>query len=74
MMKQENLLKKLQEHKEIMVDYGKGYLSDKHILEKAIWSENKKAYISETGMWSMRLLLEILQGKVEGITLYDIQQ
>lgn len=74
MMKQENLLKKLQEHQPIIVDYGEGYLNNKHVLEKAIWDDNKKSYISITGIWSMRLLLEILQGKVEGMTIYDIQQ
>lgn len=68
-MKQEDLLKKLEEHKDIIVDYGKGHLDNKHVLEKATWDKDKKAYISETGIWDMKLLLEIIQGKVENVSI-----
>lgn len=69
MMKQENLLKKLREHQPIIVNYGKGYISDEDIKEKAIWDNNKNAYISETGIWDTKLLIEIARGEVENTTI-----
>ena len=72
MMKQENSLKKLKEHQPIIVDYGKGLLSNDHVLEKAIWNNEKNAYISETGIWNIKLLIEIATGKVEGMALYEV--
>ena len=65
MMKQEDLLKKLKEHKPIIVNYGKGYITDKEIKEKAIWDDDKKTYISDTGIWDIKLLIEIAKGEVK---------
>lgn len=64
-MKQEDLLKRLKEHQPIVVNYGKGILSDKEIKEPAYWDEEKNMYASETGYWDTKLLIEIAQGKVE---------
>lgn len=64
-MKQDDLLKKLKEHQPIVVNYGKGYFSDKEIREPAYWDDEKNAYVSETGVWDTKLLVEIIQGRVE---------
>lgn len=68
-MKQEDLLKKLKEHQSIVVNYGKGFIFDSDIKEKAIWDEGINAYRSNTGIWSTKLLLEIAQGKIDGMKL-----
>lgn len=68
-MKQEDLLKKLKEHQLIVVNYGKGFIFDSDIKEKAIWDEEINAYRSNTGIWSTKLLLEIAQGKIDGMKL-----
>lgn len=73
-MKQEDLLKKLREHKPIIVSYGKGFISDNEILEKAIWDEERKAYTSETGIWDTKLLIEIAQGKAENLSISIAQE
>lgn len=69
MMKQEDLLKRLQEHKPIVVNYGKGYFTTDDVKEKAVWDDEIKAYISDTGIWDIKLLIDILQGKVENTKL-----
>lgn len=60
-----NLFKHLHEHKPIIINYGKGYFSDKDIKEKAYYDENIQRYVSETGVWSNNLIRQILRGDVE---------
>ncbi len=68
-MKQEDLLKRLKEHLPIVVNYGKGYFSNKDIKEPAYWDDNYNAYTSDTGIWDTKLLIEIAQGLVEDTTI-----
>lgn len=56
-------LKCLKEHKPIVVNYGK-YEDGRDILENSYWNEEKGKYASETGWWSMDLLIEIAKGEV----------
>ena len=58
----------LKEHKPIVVNYGKGFLSDEDIKEKAYYDEEIKKYRSETGIWGNKLLREIVRGEVEGMS------
>lgn len=64
MMKVYNHLK---EHKPIVINYGKGYLSNDDIKEIAYYDEEKQKYVSETGIWSNKLLKEIANDEVENI-------
>lgn len=72
MMKQEDLLKKLKEHQPIIVNYGKGQYDDKDIKELAVWSDKQNAYISETGIWDTKLLIEIARGEVENTSIEKV--
>lgn len=73
MKKTEDLLKKLKEaiknHEPIIVNYGKGYISGEDVKELTFWSNEKNRYISETGQWSTELLLDIIKGKVEDVSI-----
>ena len=68
-----NSLKILEEaiknKKSIIVNYGKGYSTSKNILEPAYWNEEKGTFISETGVWSLKLLYEIARGEVDDTTI-----
>lgn len=68
-MKLENLLQRLKEHKPIVVNYGKGYFTDADVKEEAYYDENKKKYVSETGVWDTNLLIEIARGEVENTSI-----
>ena len=72
-MKNENVLEALKKHKDIIVNYGKGFMSDRDIKELAYYDNSLNTYTSETGIWSKQLLLDILNGKVEGMSLELIQ-
>ena len=72
-MKKENVLKTLKEHKPIIVNYGKGYLSNKDIKELATYDYTLNTYTSSTGVWSKTLLNEILNDKVEDVSLELVQ-
>lgn len=69
MVKQENLLKKLREHQPIIVNYGKSEFEDRDIKELATWDKKRNAYVSETGIWDTKLLIEIARGEVENTTI-----
>ena len=69
MMKQENLLKKLREHQPIIVNYGRSEFEDRDIKEPATWDEKRNAYVSETGIWDTKLLIEIARGEVKNTTI-----
>lgn len=68
-MKNEKVLKAIDEHKPLIVNYGKGILSGLDIKEPAVWDDLKNVYTSETGIWSTKLLKEIARGEVEGATI-----
>ena len=61
----EKIFNHLKEHKPIIVNYGKGYLSDKEVKEPAYFDDEIKKYRSETGIWGNKLLREIARGEVE---------
>ena len=73
MKNDKDLLTRLEDHKPIIVNYGKGFLSDKEIKEESVWDDSKKAYISQTGTWDINLLIEIALGNVEGVSIECIQ-
>lgn len=64
-MKQESLLKKLREHQPIVINYGKGIITDKDIKDYATWDDEVQSYKDETGIWDIELLIDIAKGKVE---------
>ena len=68
MEKISNLLK---EHKPITINFGKGYFSDEEVKEKAYYDETIQKYRSETGIWSNKLIREILKGEVENTKLEE---
>lgn len=73
MMKTDDSLKKLKDaiknHEPIIVNYGKGYFSNEDIKEITFWSKDKNRYVSETGQWSTELLLDIIKGKIENLSI-----
>lgn len=73
-MKQEDLLKKLKEHQPIIVNYGRDELSKnkKEIKELAVWSNKENAYISDTGIWDTKLLIEIIRGEVKDTSIEKV--
>ena len=66
-MMNDMLFKQLKEHKPIIINYGKGIITDDEIKEVATYDEEIQKYRSETGIWSNKLLREILEGKIENI-------
>lgn len=65
----EKIFNHLKEHKPIIVNYGKGILSNEDVREEAYYDEEIKKYRSETGIWSNKLLKEIVRGEVEKTTI-----
>ena len=59
------IFKHLQEHKPIVINMGKGYLSDEEIKEEAWFDEELQKYRSDTGIYSNKLIREIVNGEVE---------
>ena len=55
----------LNEHKPIIINYGKGYFTNKDIREEAYYDNEIQKYRSNTGIWSNQLLREIANGEVE---------
>ena len=52
--------------KPIIINMGKGILSDEEVKEKLIWNEDLKTYVGEEiGIWSLKLLYEIARGEVD---------
>ena len=70
----EKIFKHLHEHKPIIINYGKGFLGDYEVKEKAYYNENIKKYVSSTGIWGNNLLRQIAKGEVDNtkIELEDI--
>lgn len=73
MKNNENLLTKYLERinnrEPLIINYGKGILSDKDIKDYATWDYKENCYRDETGKWSTELLIEIAKGEVEGTRL-----
>jgi len=65
MMTKDLIFKHLQEHKPIVINMGKGYLSDDDIKEKVWFDEEIQKYRSDTGIYSNKLIREIVNGEVE---------
>lgn len=55
----------MENKKPIIINYGKGYFSDKVIKEKAEYDNSIGKYRDSTGVWDMKLLLEIARGEVK---------
>lgn len=53
----------------IIINYGKGLLSDNYIKDYATWDYELGKYTDETGQWDTELLIDIAKGIVEGATL-----
>lgn len=72
-MKTKNSLEELkvaiEQHKPLLVNYGKGFLSDNDVIDHATWDESIGKYRDEIGIWDTKLLLEVAQGKVDDTTL-----
>ena len=69
MMTQKNLLKQLEEHKPIIINYGKGYYTDEDLKDYAKWDEEKNTYKDDAGIWKIELLIDIAKGNIEGTKL-----
>ena len=59
------MLQRLKEHKPIIINYGKGILTDEDVRDYATWDDEIQKYRDDTGIWSTELLLEIIKGNVE---------
>lgn len=59
------MLQRLKEHKPIIINYGKGILTDEDVKDYATWDDEIQKYRDDTGIWSTELLLEIIKGNVE---------
>lgn len=72
-MKIENLLDKLKmaikNHEPLIVNYGEGNYKKEDIKEITYWNTSKNKYDSETGQWSIELLMEIAKGKIPGYSI-----
>ena len=66
-MKKEEILNNLKLHKPIVINYGKGIITNEEVKEDAYYDETIQKYRSETGIWSNKLLKEILDDKVENV-------
>lgn len=73
MKENKNLLEKyletIRNKQPIIINYGKGFISDKEIKDYASWDYEEGKYRDETGMWNTELLIDIAKGKVEGTRL-----
>ena len=58
-------MQRLKEHKPIIINYGKGILTDEDVKDYATWDDEIQKYRDDTGIWSTELLLEIIKGNVE---------
>lgn len=61
------LFNHLKEHKPIIINYGKGIITDKEIKEVATYDETIQKYRSDTGIWSNKLLRQILNNEIKNI-------
>lgn len=59
----------IKNHEPIIINYGKGYITQEDIKEVTLWNSEKNRYISETGQWSADLLQDIARGEVPNISI-----
>lgn len=69
MMMKDIVFNRLKEHKPIIVNYGKGIISNEEIKEVAYYDDKIQKYRSETGIWSNKLLREILNNEIKNMKL-----
>ena len=67
MMMKDIISNQLKEHKPIIINYGKGIITNEDVKEKAYYDEKEQKYVSETGIWSNKLLRQILNNEVEDV-------
>lgn len=65
----EKIFDYLKEHKPIIINYGKGFITEEEIKEEAYYDESIQKYRSETGIWSNNLIREIANGEVKDTTI-----
>ena len=63
----EKIFNHINEHKPIIVNYGKGTITEEDVKEEAYYDESIQKYRGEMGIWSNKLLREIVRGEVEGV-------
>ena len=69
MMTKDLIFKHLQEHKPIVINMGKGFLSDNDVKEDVWYDEEIQKYRSDTGVYSNKLIREIVNGEVPNTTI-----
>lgn len=67
MMMKDIVSNHLKEHKPIIINYGKGIITNEDVREKAYYDDKEQKYVSETGIWSNKLLRQILNNEIEDI-------
>ena len=61
------LLNAIENKRPLIINYGKGKLSNNDIKDYAYWNDERQAYVDETGYWDIELLLDIAKGEIENI-------
>ena len=64
-----DLLEWIENKKPLTINYGKGYFTDQDIKDYATWDWSIGKYRDATGIWDMKLLLEIARGEVPETTI-----
>lgn len=60
----------IKNHKPIVINYGKGTITDDEIKDYATWDEKEQAYRDETGVWTKEnILIDIAEGRVPYATI-----
>lgn len=59
----------IKNHEPIIINYGKGYITQEDIKEVTLWNSEKNRYISETGQWSADLLQDIARRNVPNVSI-----
>ena len=60
-----DLLEWIENKKPLIINYGKGYFTNQDIKDYATWDYKIGKYRDDTGIWDMKLLLEIANSEVE---------
>ena len=65
MMTTDIVFSHMEQHKPIIIYYGKGYLSDEDIKDIAYYDEEIQKYRDSTGVWGNKLLRQIVRGEIK---------
>lgn len=68
-MTTEKIFNHLKEHKPIIVNYGKGYITGEDVKEESYYDKTLQKYVSPTGIWGNKVLREIARGEVKGYSI-----